>query len=243
MPIYPVPPKGDSFLGVHITPTLEGNILLGPSSETVRDKDDAATTRPVMDRLKAEAFVLVPGLSRFPFIHGYAGLRPKLTVSGEADFIIEESSARPGWINLVGIESPGLTAAPAIAARVADMIGSAMDLRPKTDFRAARPPRPRFAHLDDGERTRRAAADPRWGEMICRCEHVARAEVDEALANPFGARSLDAIKRRTRCGMGRCQGGFCTPRLVELLEARGVAPEDIRKRGMGTNLFYGWIKP
>jgi glycerol-3-phosphate dehydrogenase len=243
MPIYPVPPKGDSFLGVHITPTLEGNILLGPSSEAVCDKNDAATTRPVMDRLKAEAFALVPGLARFSFIHSYAGLRPKLTVSGEADFIIEESVLRPGWINLVGIESPGLTAAPAIAARVADMIGSAMDLRLKSDFRAERPPRPRFAHLDDGERARRAAADPRWGEMICRCEHVARAEVDDALANPFGARSLDAIKRRTRCGMGRCQGGFCTPRLVELLEAGGVAPEDIRKRGAGTNLFEGRIKP
>ena len=247
MPIYPVPPRDDSFLGVHITPTLEGNVLLGPSSEAVRDKNDAATTRSVMDKLKAEAFALVPGLARFPFIHAYAGLRPKLTGPGGeaalADFIIEESSLRPGWINLVGIESPGLTAAPAIAAQVADMIGSAMDLRANPEFQGERPRRPRFAHIDDEERARRAAADPRWGEMICRCEHVARAEVDEALANPFGARSLDAIKRRARCGMGRCQGGFCTPRLVEILEARGVAPEDIRKRGAGSNLFYGRIKP
>jgi glycerol-3-phosphate dehydrogenase len=246
MPIYPAPPKDDSFLGVHITPTLEGNILLGPSSEAVRDKTDAATTRAVMDRLKAEAFALVPGLARFPFIHAYAGLRPKLVGpggSGLADFIVQESALRPGWINLIGIESPGLTAAPAIAALVADMLGSAMDLRPNPGFQGERPPRPHFTHGDDEERARRAAADPRWGEMICRCEHVARAEVDEALANPFGARSLDAIKRRTRCGMGRCQGGFCTPRLVELLEARGVPPEDIRKRGAGSPLFCGRIKP
>ncbi len=247
MPIYPVPPQGDSFLGVHITPTLEGNILLGPSSEAVRDKTDAATTRLVTDKLKAEAFALVPGLARFPFIHAYAGLRPKLTGLGGgpamADFIVQESALRPGWINLVGIESPGLTAAPAIAALVADMIGSTMDLRPKPDFQGGRPPRPHLAHMNDAERTRRAMADPRWGEMICRCEHVARAEVDEALANPFGARSLDAIKRRTRCGMGRCQGGFCTPRLVEMLEARGVAPGDILKRGAGSHLFYGRIKP
>ncbi len=247
MPIYPVPPKDDSFLGVHITPTLDGNVLLGPSSEAVPDKNDAATTRPVMDKLKAEAFALLPALARFPFIHAYAGLRPKLTGPGGspalADFIVEESPRRPGWINLVGIESPGLTAAPAVASLVADMIGSAMDLRPKPDFRAERLPRPHFAHLDDEERARRAAADPRWGEMICRCEHVARAEVEDALANPFGARSLDAIKRRTRCGMGRCQGGFCTPRLVELLEAGGAAPGDIRKRGPGSDLFYGRIKP
>ena len=246
MPIYPVPPKGDSFLGVHITPTLEGNVLLGPSSEAVSDKTDAATTRDVMDKLKAEALALVPGLSRFPFIHAYAGLRPKLTGPGGsalADFIVEESPLRPGWINLVGIESPGLTAAPAIAALAADMIGSGLDLRSNPEFRGGRPPRPRLAALDDDERGRRAAADPAWGEMICRCEHVARAEVEAALANPFGARSLDAIKRRTRCGMGRCQGGFCTPRLVELLETRGLEPADIRKRGAGSNLFYGRIKP
>ena len=246
MPIYPVPPRDDSFLGVHITPTLEGNILLGPSSEAVRDKNDAATTRPVMDKLKAEAFALLPGLARFPFMHAYAGLRPKLVGPGGsalADFIIEENPLRPGWINLVGIESPGLTAAPAIAALVVDMIGSALDLRPNPGFQGGRPALPHFAHWDDEERARRAAADSRWGEMICRCEHVARAEVDEALANPFGARSLDAIKRRTRCGMGRCQGGFCTPRLVEILEARGAAPEAIRKRGAGSHLFYGRIKP
>jgi glycerol-3-phosphate dehydrogenase len=246
MPIYPVPPKGDSFLGVHITPTLEGNILLGPSSEPVADKADAATTRAVMDKLRAEALALVPGLSRFPFIHAYAGLRPKIAGPGGsalADFIIEESPLRPGWINLVGIESPGLTAAPAIAALVADMIGAGMDLRPSPEFRGGKPERPRFASLDDEERGRRAAADPAWGEMICRCEQVARAEVEAALANPFGARSLDAIKRRTRCGMGRCQGGFCTPRLADLLQARGVAPADIRKRGAGSNLFYGRIKP
>jgi glycerol-3-phosphate dehydrogenase len=246
MPIYPVPPRGDSFLGVHITPTLEGNVLLGPSSEAVPDKTDTATTRAVMDKLKAEALALVPGLARFPFIHAYAGLRPKLSGpdgSALADFIIEESPLRPGWINLVGIESPGLTAAPAIAVRTADMIGTTMDLRPNPEFHGGRPPRPRFAHLDDAERGRRAAAEPAWGEMICRCEHVARAEVEAALANPFGARSLDAIKRRTRCGMGRCQGGFCTPRLVDLLEARGVDPGAIRKRGEGSHLFYGRIKP
>jgi glycerol-3-phosphate dehydrogenase len=123
------------------------------------------------------------------------------------------------------------------------MTGSGLDLRSTPEFRGGRPPRPRLAALDDDERGRRAAADPAWGEMICRCEHVARAEVEAALANPFGARSLDAIKRRTRCGMGRCQGGFCTPRLVELLETRGLEPADIRKRGAGSNLFYGRIKP
>jgi glycerol-3-phosphate dehydrogenase len=247
IPVYPVPPKGDSFLGVHITPTMEGNVLLGPSSEAVSDKRDTATTRQVAERLKAEAFVLVPGLRRFPFIHGYAGLRPKLTNPQDrtqfADFIIAESGRKPGWIDLLGIESPGLTAAPAIAARIVDMIGSRRDLKLRPDFNPLRPFRPRFAHMDDEERARRASADAGWGEMVCRCEHVTRAEVEAALANPFGARTLDAVKRRTRCGMGRCQGGFCTPRLVEILQAGGMPPEGIVKRGPGSNLFQGWLKP
>jgi len=246
-PVYPVPPRDDSFLGVHITPTLEGNILLGPSSEYVPDKRDAASTRPVMDRLKTEAFGLVPALRRFPFIHAYSGLRPKLTGPNGGpkleDFVIEESPLRPRWISLLGIESPGLTAAPAIARMVADMIGAKEDLIVRPDFNPERPPVPHFAHLPDAERARLAASDPDWGEMICRCEHVTRAEVVSALRNPFGARSLDAIKRRTRCGMGRCQGGFCTPRLVALLEDEGVPVDRITKRGGASALFQGRIKP
>ena len=246
IPIYPAPPRDDSFLGVHLTPTLEGHILLGPSSDYIEDKRDAATTRLLMDRLKAEAFLLVPELRRIPFIHAYAGLRPKLTdPQGRvklADFIVEESRLRPRWVNLVGIESPGLTAAPALAARVADIIGAREDLSLRPDFLAARPAVPKFAAFDDEERTRHAAADGAWGEMVCRCEHVTRAEVAAAVRNPFGARSLDAIKRRTRCGMGRCQGGFCGPRLADILQAEGVPPEKITKRGRGSEMFFGRMK-
>jgi glycerol-3-phosphate dehydrogenase len=247
IPVYPVPPRDDSFLGVHLTPTLEGHLLLGPSTAYVEDKSDAATTRPIMDQLKAEAFLLVPELKRLSFIHAYAGLRPKLTdPQGRvklADFILEESRLRPRWVNLVGIESPGLTAAPALAARVADIIGAREDLTLRPDFRPDRPARARFAALDDDERARRVAANAAWGEMVCRCEHVTRAEVAAAVRNPFGARSLDAIKRRTRCGMGRCQGGFCGPRLADSLQAEGLPPEKITKRGSGSEMFYGRMKP
>ncbi|MDD8026913.1 MAG: NAD(P)/FAD-dependent oxidoreductase [Acidobacteriota bacterium] len=247
MPVYPVPPLDDSYLGVHITPTMEGNILLGPGSEAVADKEDSATTRSVAERLKAEAFELVPGLRRFPFIHAYSGLRPKLTDPRGgpllADFLIEESGRRPGWINLLGIESPGLTAAPAIARRIAAMLGEREDWKEKAGFVSGRAAPPRFSRLDDAERAKRTAADPRWGEMICRCEHVTRAEVEAALGNPFGVRTLDGIKRRTHCGMGRCQGGFCGPRLVEILRREGVPPDRIVKRGAGSELFLGRIKP
>ena len=101
----------------------------------------------------------------------------------------------------------------------------------------------RLYSLDDGERARRSAADPSWGEMVCRCEQVTRAEVKTALENPFGAETLDAVKRRTRCGMGRCQGGFCTPRIVDILRERGLDPCRITKRGPGSELFFGRMKP
>ena len=246
MPVYPVPPRDDPGLGIHITPTLEGNIILGPSAEPVDDKRDVASTRKVVARLKAESGRLMPELARISFIHSYAGIRPKLVdPSGKdrfGDFIVEESALRPGWISLVGIESPGLTAVPAIARMVAGMIGAKTDLRPKPDFNPARPLRIRFANLGDNERAERVATDADWGEMVCRCEHVTRAEVVAALRNPFGARTLDAVKRRTRCGMGRCQGGFCTPRIVEILQDEGVAVERITKRGGGSRLFFGRLK-
>jgi glycerol-3-phosphate dehydrogenase len=246
MPVYPVPPRDDPGLGIHVTPTLEGNIIIGPSAESVDDKRDLASTRAVTARLKAEAARLIPELAGVPFIHSYAGIRPKLVdPSGQdafGDFIVEESRTRPGWISLVGIESPGLTAAPALAEMVVAMIGVRMDLRPKTDFNPARPLLRRFAALDDDKRAARVANEADWGEMVCRCEHVTRAEVVAALRNPFGARTMDAVKRRTRCGMGRCQGGFCTPRIVEILQDEGVSIESITKRGGASRLFYGRLK-
>ena len=246
LPVYPVPSRDDPGLGIHITPTLEGNIILGPSAEPVDDKRDAASTRKVMTQLKAEAIRLMPEFSRVSFIHSYAGIRPKLVdPSGKdkfGDFIVEESAFRPGWISLVGIESPGLTAAPAIAEMVAGMIGARMDLRRKPGFNPVRPRRTRFAHVGDDERAGRVACDADWGEMVCRCEHVTRAEVVAALRNPFGARTMDAVKRRTRCGMGRCQGGFCTPRIVEILRDEGLPADRITKRGGSSRLFCGRLK-
>ncbi len=237
MPVYPVPPRDDSFLGVHLTPTMEGNILLGPSSEPVGDKEDTASTAAVANKLRTEAFALVPDLACFPFIHAYAGIRPKLD-----DFVIAESPARPRWIDLFGIESPGLTAAPAIAEMVAGIVGAKEDLELRTDFEPGLARGDRFAHAGDDVRARRVDGNGAWGEMVCRCEHVTRAEVLAALRSPLGPRSFDAIKRRTRCGMGRCQGGFCTPRLVEMLEEEGITPEEMTKRGDGSRMFYGRLK-
>jgi glycerol-3-phosphate dehydrogenase len=199
-----------------------------------------------MGQLKDEAGRLMPELRDAPFIHSYSGVRPKLVGPGGRekfrDFVIEESSVRPGWINLMGIESPGLTSAPAIAEMTAGIIGQGVDLKPKADFDAGLPASPRFAALGDGERAARVESNSDWGEMVCRCEHVTRAEVAAALRNPFGARTMDAVKRRARCGMGRCQGGFCTPRIVEIMQEERIPLDGITKRGGGSRLFYGRIK-
>jgi len=246
MPVYPVPPKDGPGLGVHITPTIEHNILLGPSVEHIPERTDTASTRRVIEQIKSEAFELMPPLQKLNFIHSYAGIRPKLVdPNGKEtfrDFVIEESEVAPGWINLIGIESPGLTSSPAIARVVVEMIGSKENLTEKPDFNPERPENVRFSELNDQKRARRVDEDSDWGEMVCRCEEVTRGEVLRALNNPFGVRTLDGIKRRTRCGMGRCQGGFCTPRIVEIMRERGVRPEEITKRGVGSNLFLGTVK-
>jgi len=123
-----------------------------------------------------------------------------------------------------------------------EMIGAGMRMRPKPGFKPGPARGPRFAALDDEARAGRVARDADWGEMVCRCEHVTRAEVSAALRNPFGARTMDAVKRRTRCGMGRCQGGFCTPRIVEIMQDEGSPLEGITKRGGRSRLFFGRLK-
>lgn len=246
MPIYPVPPKDGAGLGVHITPSIDGNILIGPSAANIQEKNDTASTKIVMEQLKKEAFDLMPQLKQLQFIHSFAGVRPKLVdPQGNEkfkDFVIEESEICPRWINLIGIESPGLTSSPAIAEMIVDIIGNKFDLMPKEDYNPERPAVVRFAELDDETRERLVREDPNWGEMVCRCETVTRAEVIHALNNPLGVRTLDGIKRRTRCGMGRCQGGFCTPRIMEILQSQGFTPDRISKRGADSFLFAGKLK-
>ena len=226
MPVYPVPPRDDPGLGIHITPTLEGHVLLGPSAESIADKSDLASTRAVAARLQAEAGRLVPGLAaRSPSSTRMRGSGPSSsTPSGGvklADFVVEESARRPGWMNLVGIESPGLTAAPAIAGWSPTDRGE--DGPPaEAGFRAGAAEQRRFAALDDGERARARRRGRGLGrdDLPLRARHPGRGHGRPR--NPFGARTLDAVKRRTRCGMGRCQGGFCTPRLVDILQEEGV---------------------
>jgi glycerol-3-phosphate dehydrogenase len=239
--IYPVPQKELDVLGVHVTPTIEGNILLGPSAEFIKNIDDRSTTKNMMETLLYEAKEILPGLPDKAVINAYSGIRCKLASPAEggwADYRVEESKQTPGFINLLGIESPGITAAPAIAKEVTKMLSKSVDLKTKTDFKI-RKKKKRFSQMNSKERSDLIKKDKRWGRIICRCEHITEAEVIDAFSNPLGAKTLSAAKYRCRVGMGRCQGGFCTQHIVRILEKEFKT--DIKKmklKSPNSHLFF-----
>ncbi|MDR1578809.1 MAG: NAD(P)/FAD-dependent oxidoreductase [Synergistaceae bacterium] len=220
--LYPVPGPNDPGLGIHLTPTVDGNILIGPSADYVPDgqREDYSTTIPVLDILRREGQRLLPSLGASDYIRNFSGNRPKQTppdVGGNADFTIEETDVS-GFIRLQGIESPGLTSAPAIAAEVRGMLARHLRLREKENFVPRRSGLDcRFADLPNGEKIKLSRACSDYGEIICRCENVTKKEVRDAIENPLGARTLKGIKYRSRAMMGRCQGGFCLPRIMRML--------------------------
>jgi glycerol-3-phosphate dehydrogenase len=246
MAIYPVPRPDGSGLGVHLTPTTNGNILFGPSAEPISGRHDTATTNEVMEQLLREAWELMPALREAGVIKSYAGIRPKLFAPGSEvtfrDFHIAESAATAGFLNLVGIESPGLTSAPAIADYVVrEFVADHLPLEERDDFQPERHGIPRTSRLSPEERTRLWQADPEFGEIVCRCEGISRAELRMAAENPLGARSLNAVKKRTHATMGRCQSGFCLPRISRMLvEDYGLQPGEVRRNGEGSELLRGW---
>ncbi len=247
--VYPAPLPASGVLGIHITPTVDGNLMLGPSAEYIDDCEDTANTATVMEKLYREAAELMPKIRREHFIRSFSGIRTKLTVIGPKasafteDFVIEESDRVPGFVNLIGIESPGLTSSPAIAKMVAGIIGNTIELEPRPDFDPVRHAAKRFSHLPEPEKAELVRRNPAHGTIICRCETVTRQEVLDAINNPLGARTLNGIKMRCRAGMGRCQGGFCGPRIVEILEKEfGMGMDQITLMGRGSELFAGRTK-
>ena len=245
-PVYPVPRKGAGGLGVHLTPTTDGNMLIGPSAEYVSNCEEYASTRVMMDNLFAEARELLPELSRDMIIGAYTGIRSKTVPPGSesfGDFIIDESTKSPGMINLVGIESPGLTASMPIAERVCLMLDARFGLKEKDDWKAQYKGNPVFRLLDINEQSKLIRENPDYGEIVCRCESVTKAEVINALNNPLGATSLVSIKNRARTMMGRCQGGYCYSNLVDVLRNDfDINARDICFRSKGDHPFFGSVK-
>jgi len=244
MAVYPVPPKDGSGLGVHITPTINGGILLGPSSDVITDKDDTSNTGKVLESLRKEALELVPALKPYATIKNYSGVRPKLFGPSSPftfkDFIIEESTKYPGMINLLGIESPGLTAAPAIAKHLTeDLISKYFPLEYKHGWEYKYRPIPRFKWLNIYEKQKLWEIDSDFGDVLCQCEQVTRAEIKQAIYNPLGAVSLHAIRKRTHATLGYCQSSFCLGAITRELEKNGFDLDSISRGNPTTSMFIG----
>jgi glycerol-3-phosphate dehydrogenase len=242
--IYPVPPKVAGVLGVHLTPTIEGNILIGPSAEFINEREDQRTTKEKITQLMGGAKKLLPCIPLNEIIYIFSAVRSKITPPEEKesrDFIIREDFRN--FINLIGIESPGLTASPAIANMVVQIIKRRIDITRKKDFNPIRKRTIPFRESSRIEQNSLIKKDPTYGEMVCRCEHVSKREVLDALNNPFLARTISAVKYRTRAGMGRCHGGFCLPKIVEILkEEYGMLSEEINLKNLDSPLFIGTTK-
>lgn len=226
--------------GVLVTPTCHGNILVGPTATDVTDKDDVATTPEELASAFDRALLTMPSLNRRNIITQFSGIRAHLDTD---DFVIGESAAVKGLYNVAGIESPGLSSAPAIAVHVAEEIAKKLSLGKNANFVAERKGIPHFATLSDEERQKLVAENPLYGRIVCRCETVTEGEIVEAIRRKPGAVDMDGVKRRTRQGMGRCQAGFCTPRVMEILSRElGVPMTEVTKRGGNSQFVIGRTK-
>ncbi len=223
--------------GVLVTQTADGNLLVGPTATDITDKAEPETTREGLEYVLKTGALSVGPLPERQIITAFAGLRAHLESD---DFEIGEAPDAEGFINVAGIESPGLSASPAIGEAVALLAAEKLGAVKKADFDPTRRGIPRFRELSNAERSRLIAVDPAYGRVVCRCETVTEAEIVEAIRRSPGAKTLDGVKRRTRAGMGRCQAGFCTPRMLELLERELDLPrEKLTKSGGGSSLLTG----
>ncbi len=231
---------GKEGKGVLVTPTVHGNLLIGPTATDIEEKEGTNTTGNGLVQVIKKAGRNVKNLPLRQVITSFAGLRAH---EDRQEFIIEEAADAPGFIDCAGIESPGLTSAPAIGERVAGILREKLGLEEKENFISKRKGILRPASLSFEERNALIRENPAYGNIICRCEMVTEGEIREAIRRPLGAKSLDGVKRRTRAGMGRCQSGFCSPKVMEILaQELGVDLAEITKAGEGSNLICGTNK-
>lgn len=247
IPAYPVPNIKTGGLGIHLTPSVEGNVFVGPSNEYIDDVENYATEKDVLEMLIRDGSKIFPYLSRDMFIRNFTGIRPKLVSKSEGgyhDFVIERKETSPRAINLVGIESPGLTSAAPIAREVARLLGEVCELKPNPGFNPYRKGIVTFRDKTPEEKAALIKENPDYGEVICRCETITKAEVLAAIRNPLGVHTMTGIKYRCRTMMGRCQGGYCQMRVTDLLQQEtGCRPEDIIYNKEGAWVFSGKVRP
>lgn len=223
--------------GVLVTPTVHGNTLVGPTAVDIGDKEGTATTQAGLDEIREKANRSVKHLPMNQVITSFAGLRAH---EDGGEFIIGEPEDAKGFIDCAGIESPGLSSAPAIGKMVADFIADRLKPSPNPDFNGTRKGILNPSTLSREERAALIQKNPAYGTIVCRCEGISEGEIIDAVTRPLGAKSLDGVKRRTRAGMGRCQAGFCSPRTMEIIaRERQIPMEQVTKSGGGSGIIRG----
>lgn len=213
--------------GVLVSPTVHGNLLVGPTATDVEDKEDTATTAEGLAELQAKSALGVKNVPLRQVITSFMGLRAH---EDKDDFTLGE--AADGFFDAAGIESPGLSSAPAIGAHIAGLVAEKLSLPLNPSFDPIRKGAPRLREMTPEARAAKIKENPAYGNIICRCEEISEGEIVDAIHSTIGARTLDGVKRRTRAGMGRCQSGFCSPRVMELLcRELGLSLDEVRKNG------------
>ena len=239
-----VPLPGKMGKGIAASYTINGNFFIGPTATDVEDKEGLNTTAEILDKLK-EMAASDGYLTRFPLplnkvITSFAGARAH---EDHHEFIVQELEDAPNFFDAAGIESPGLTSSPAIGERLAKIISEKMHLEKKETFNPKRAGFVRFNEISDEEREKLIEENPLYGNVICRCELVTEGQIVDAINRPIGARSVDAVKRRVRAGMGRCQGGFCTPKVMSILSRElGIDMTEVTKKGGNSQMVTGRVK-
>ena len=223
--------------GILVSPTVHGNLLVGPTAIDVDDREGVNTTVAGLQDVIEKSELTVKNIPYRSVITSFAGLRAH---EDDHEFVINEVDDAPGFIDCAGIESPGLTSAPAIGDLVASLLSDKANLNKKKDFIEKREGILNPEELSDSERSELIKKKPEYGQIICRCESISEGEIMDAINRPVGAKSLDGVKRRVRAGMGRCQGGFCSPRVMEIL-SRELHKDilEVTKRGGNSKVLVG----
>lgn len=239
-----VPLPGKMGKGIAASYTINGNFFIGPTATDVEDKEELNTTKEILDVLtdmaRNNTHLTKEPLPLNKIITSFAGARAH---EDHHEFIVQELEDAPYFFDAAGIESPGLTSSPAIGEMLADIISEKMCLEKKDNFISKRKGFVKFADLPDEEKAALIKENPMYGNIVCRCELVTEAQIVDTIHRPIPARSVDAVKRRVRAGMGRCQGGFCTPKTMQILARElGMNLDEITKKGGNSYMLVGKVK-
>ena len=225
--------------GILIAPTVDGTLLIGPTAEDIADKADTRTSAEGLKKALSIGSLTWNDIPTRDFITTFSGVR---ATGDTGDFVLGEVPDAENFFNCCAVESPGLTASPAIGKWLSEQIAEKLGLAENKAYTPYRKGIPKFREMDAAARAKAIAANPDYAKIVCRCEEITEAEIREAIRRPVGARDIDGIKRRTRAGMGRCQAGFCLPRTMELLcEELDIPMDAVTKNGGGSRYLQGGI--